>query len=107
MRRDGNGRIIAFERGDVVWGLDPFKRDSVEVGASEPDDDTPPRPWLIVSTAVVPFHPDQYLCLTLTTRTWHEDSIPLSPNDWIEGGAPEDSSILPWAIAAIKHEFRT
>lgn len=107
MKRDEEGDITAFERGDVVWGVDPFKQDSVD------DDDTgstesggvAPRPWLVVSTEAVPFHPDQYLCLTLTTRRWHENSIPLSADNWVEGGSPENSSIMPWSISAIQHKF--
>jgi len=93
MRRDADGEIVAFERGDVVWGVDPFKQDSHGTTES-PDGGVAPRPWLVISTEAVPFHPEQYLCLTLTTRTWHEDAIPLAADDWVAGGAPAESSIL-------------
>ncbi|TMT80433.1 type II toxin-antitoxin system PemK/MazF family toxin [Haloterrigena sp. H1] len=97
---------MEFERGDVVWGVDPFKQDSdLDSESSRDDGGVAPRPWLIISTDSVPFHPEQYLCLTLTTRTWHDESTPLSAESWVEGGAPERSSIMPWSISAIQHRF--
>lgn len=46
-----------FERGDVVYGVDPFETDASA------------RPWLILSNHEGrPFHGDQYIALTLTTR---------------------------------------
>lgn len=106
MKRDADGEIIVFERGDVVWGVDPFKQDlTTNHETSLGDGGVTPRPWLIISTDAVPFHPEQYICLTLTTRTWHDESIPLSAEDWVEGGSPEGSSIMPWSIAAIQQRF--
>lgn len=106
MKRDDGGDIVAFERGDVVWGIDPFKQDPFSDDQPQGDDDgVAPRPWLVISTEAVPFHPEQYLCVTLTTRTWHEDSIPLTETSWEEGGAPEETSIMPWSVSAIQHEF--
>lgn len=103
-----NGTIVAFERGDVVWGVDPFKRDTRP--SDTPDDvdpagDLPPRPWLVVSDESVPYHPEQYVCLTLTSRGYHADAVPLDDDDWTEGGAPSNSAILPWAIATVRHEY--
>jgi hypothetical protein len=77
------------------------------------DDDPPtdennrvaPRPWLIIGDESVPFYPDQYLCMTLTTRTWHEESIPISDASWEEGGAPKETYIMPWSVSAIQHKF--
>lgn len=77
------------DRGDVVIALDPFK------------DDASGRPFLIVSDAATPFHGEQYVALSLTTRTWYEDRIPLDADDWIEGGAPRSSSIVPWSVNSI------
>lgn len=106
MKRDADGEIIVFERGDVVWGVDPFKQDSAANHETSLDDGgVASRPWLVISTDAVPFHPEQYLCLTLTTRTWHDESIPLSAESRVEGGAPEGSSIMPWSISAIQHRF--
>lgn len=107
MKRDDEGAIVAFDRGDVVWGIDPFKQEQGDDDdqLTGETDGVAPRPWLVSSTDAVPFHPEQYLCLTLTTRTWHDDSIPVATADWKEGGAPKDTSIMPWSIAAIQHEF--
>lgn len=47
-----------FERGDVVYGDDPFKG----------DEDA--RPWLILSNHEErPFHGEQYIALTLTSKS--------------------------------------
>lgn len=107
MKRDEEGDIVAFERGDVIWDVDPFKQEPVsDTNQTEGETDgVAPRPWLVISTDSVPFHPDQYLCLTLTSRTWHDDSIPISTTDWETGGAPEDTSIMPRSISAIQHKF--
>lgn len=48
-----------FERGDVVYGDDPFK------GGEDA------RPWLVLSNHEGrPFHGDQYIALTLTSKSW-------------------------------------
>jgi hypothetical protein len=48
-----------FERGDVVFGADPFKR--AEAG----------RPWLVLSNHEGrAFHGEQYIAVTLTTKSW-------------------------------------
>jgi len=53
-----------FERGDVVYGDDPFK--------GEED----ARPWLILSNHEGhPFHGDQYIALTLTSKSWMDGLI--------------------------------
>lgn len=76
--------------GDVVYGADPFK------GAENA------RPWLILSNHVGrPFHGEQYIALSLTTRTWMEGLIEVEDEDWIYGGTPDDSRVIPWAIQSI------
>ena len=51
--------IPVFERGDVVYGADPFK----STGAG--------RPWLVLSNSEGhPFHGEQYIALTLTSKSW-------------------------------------
>lgn len=104
---DDGGRISRFERGDDVWGLDPFNRDFADSeggGATEGSDGLAPRPWLVLSTEAVPFHPEQYLCVSLTSRSWHKESIPIPTADWVVCGAPAATSVMPWSVAAIKHE---
>lgn len=50
-----------FDRGDVVYGDDPFKR----------DEDARPWLWLILSNHEGrPFHGEQYIALTLTSKSW-------------------------------------
>ncbi|ERG94073.1 MAG: hypothetical protein J07HQW2_00507 [Haloquadratum walsbyi J07HQW2] len=52
-----------FDRGDVVYGDDPFKG----------DEDA--RPWLILSNHEGrPFHGEQYIALTLTSKSWMDSS---------------------------------
>lgn len=79
-----------YEPGDVVYGADPF-----EGGHAA-------RPWLIQSNhADRPFHGEQYIALTLTTRTWMEGLLEIDGNDWVRGGAPEDSRIVPWGVQSL------
>lgn len=80
------------ERGDVVIGYDTFKVRSDG------------RPFLIVSDEETPFHGEQYIALALTTRTWYNDRIPLEESDWIVGGAPRSSSIMPWSVSSISSD---
>jgi mRNA interferase MazF len=81
-----------FDRGTLVYAADPFK-----------DTDTG-RPWVIISTSGMPFQGEQYIALTLSTKTWYKERIPIDTDDVIEGGLPEDSSILPWAVLSLGPE---
>lgn len=55
---DGETQPV-YERGDIVYGADPFKGDDAG------------RPWLVISNhADRPFHGEQYLVVTLTTKSW-------------------------------------
>jgi len=73
-----------FERGDVVYGADPFK--------SEGD----ARPWLIFSNHEGrPFHGEQYISVTLTTKSWMDGLIDISEESWLRGGTPDESRIVP------------
>jgi hypothetical protein len=79
-----------FEPGDVVYGADPFK------GA------TAARPWLVVSNHDGrPFHGEQSLAVTLTTKTWMDGLIEVEDEDWIHGGTPEPSRVVPWGVQSI------
>lgn len=46
---------MKYDRGDVVFGIDPF------------DNNKKARPWLIVSDDSHPFYGEQYVALTLTS----------------------------------------
>lgn len=80
---------MTFERGDVVYGADPFKGDGYS------------RPWLVISNGAHPFQGDQYIVLALTTRTWHDGFVSLADDDWIEGGTPRSSSVIPWSVETL------
>lgn len=71
------------ERGDVVVATDPFK-----------DDPAAGRPFLLIHRSGIPFHGVQYIGLSLTSRTWYDERIPLEDDHWSEGGAPESSAII-------------
>lgn len=82
-----------FARGDVVYGDDPFK--------GEED----ARPWLILSNHEDrPFHGEQYIALTLTTKSWVNGVIEIPETSWTHGGTPDESRIVPWGIQSISQE---
>lgn len=81
---------MTWPRGTVVVAADPFR-----------DEEGAGRPFLLINRRDVPFHGDQYIALSLTTRTWHDDRIPIEADHWDEGGAPTSSSIMPWSVNAI------
>lgn len=80
---------MTVDRGTIVYAADPFK------------DSDAGRPWLISNTSEMSFHGKQYIALTLSTKTWYDDRLPIGDGDLIEGKLPRDSSILPWAVASI------
>jgi len=81
-----------FERGDVVFGDDPFKGEEAA------------RPWLVLSNHEGrPFHGDQYITLTLTTKSWMDGLVDVPEESWLRGGTPEESRIVPWGVQSIDH----
>jgi hypothetical protein len=79
-----------YERGDVVFGVDPFKPDGTG------------RPWVIVSNHEGRlFHGEQYIALTLTTRTWLDGLVAVPESAWSRGGTPDDSRIVPWGVQSL------
>lgn len=83
---------MTYERGAVVEAGDPF------------NEGTSTRPFLLMNTDAHPFYGEQYVAVTLTTRTWYEETIPLDDEDFIEGGVPAASSIVPWGVVSPAHE---
>lgn len=82
-----------FERGDVVYGDDPFK--------GEED----ARPWLVLSNHKErPFHGEQYIAVTLTTKSWVDGLITIPEESWLRGGTPDESRIVPWGVQSIGDE---
>ena len=85
--------IPIFKRGDVVYGDDPFK--------SEED----ARPWLILSNHEGrPFHGEQYIVVTLTSKSWMDGLVAIPEEDWLRGGTPDKSRIVPWSVQSIDDE---
>ena len=85
-----------FERGDVVYGDDLFK--------GEED----ARPWLILSNHEGrPFHGDQYIALTLTSKSWMDGLIDIPEERWLRGGMPDESRIVPWGVQSIADDAET
>lgn len=80
-----------LERGHVVLAPDPFRAD---------EDAT--RPWVVANGPEHPFHGEQYVVLALTTRTWYDERVPLTDEDYVHGRAPAESSIVPHAPASIR-----
>jgi mRNA interferase MazF len=79
-----------FDRGDVVYGDDPFKG----------DEDA--RPWLILSNHEGrPFHGEQYIALTLTSKSWMDGLIDIPEESWLHGGTPDESRIVPWGANSV------
>ena len=82
-----------FERGDVIYGDDPFKGEEKS------------RPWMILSNHEGrPFHGEQYIALTLTSKSWMDGLIDIPEESWIRGGTPAKSRIVPWGIQSIDRE---
>ena len=79
-----------YEPGDVVYGDDPYKGNEAA------------RPWLIVSNHEgKPFHGEQYIALSLTTKTWLDGLIEINAESWTHGGTPAESRVIPWAVQSI------
>ncbi|MFC7227971.1 type II toxin-antitoxin system PemK/MazF family toxin [Salinirubellus salinus] len=82
-----------FERGDVVYGDDPFK--------GEED----ARTWLILSNHEGrPFYGEQYIAVTLTSKSWMDGLIAIPEESWLRGGTPDEGRIVPWGVQSIDHE---
>jgi len=85
-----------LERGHVVLAPDPFR----------PGDDAT-RPWVVVNNERQPFDKQQYVVLGLTTRTWYDERIPLDRGHYRHRRAPQDSAVVPHAVASLKPVLMT
>lgn len=83
--------MTTYERGDVVEAGDPFNEGSRS------------RPFLLINTPTHPFDGEQYIAVTLTTRMWYDETIQLTAEDFVEGGVPEQSFIVPWGVTSPSH----
>ena len=76
-----------LEHGDIVWGTDPLS----EKG----------RPLLVLGTPRLPSHGPQLICVLITTKTYHEESIGLRDADYDGEPLGERSHALPWSLATL------
>ncbi len=98
-----------YQRGDVVWSIDPFRlageaRSIIDAGDSTEIDEgeIKTRPCLILSDNSHPFHGTQYLVVALTT-TDRLISHPLEERYWARGGTPKQSYVSPWSMYSPLH----
>jgi len=42
-----------------------------------------------------PFHGEQYIALTLTSKSWMDGLIDIHEESWLRGGTPDESRIVP------------
>jgi mRNA-degrading endonuclease toxin of MazEF toxin-antitoxin module len=80
-------------RGDVVWSDDPFK-----------DDPDAGRPWLVLNTDAHPFGDEQYMAVALST-SGYDAALAIPDKEWIDGGTPRQSYVLPWAVHSPQTRF--
>ena len=81
---------MKYQRGDVVWTVDPYRSGSNS------------RPWVLISNNTLPYAESEYIALILTTKS-HPGSRRLTAGDWEYGQPPRTSYISPWTIGTIKH----
>lgn len=82
------------DRGTVVWAPDPFKTDSEN-----------PRPWLVVSGGELPYADQESIAVAFTTQTHHPESMAVPSEAWIRGEPNQQSQVLPWTVATLKHDL--
>lgn len=62
------------------------------------------RPWLILSNHEGrPFHGEQYIAVTLTSKSWLDGLIAIPEESWLRGGTPAESRVVPWGVQSIDH----
>jgi len=82
--------VTAFEeleRGDIVWASDPLSGKG--------------RPMLILGIPQFPNHGVQLITALISTKTYHEDSLPLRDEDYEGDPLGEQSHVLPWSLATL------
>lgn len=88
----GSAETPIYEPDDIVYGNDPFKGEEAA------------RPWLVLSNHEErPFHGEQYIALTVTTKSWLDGLLEIPDDAWIYGGTPKDSRIAPWGVQSLSH----
>ena len=76
-----------LERGDIVWASDPLS----EKG----------RPMLVLGAPRLPNHGPQLMTVLLSTKTYHEEALPLRDDDYEGDPLGERSHVLPWSLVTL------
>jgi mRNA-degrading endonuclease toxin of MazEF toxin-antitoxin module len=82
--------VTAFEeleRGDIVWATDPLSDKG--------------RPMLVLGAPRLPTHGVQLITVLITTKTYHEEAITHTDDDYAGDVLGERSHVLPWALATV------
>lgn len=79
--------FVELERGDIVWAADPLSSKG--------------RPMVVVGAPELPAHGVQLLTALITTKSYHEKSIPLRPDDYEDEPLNEQSYVLPWSVVTL------
>lgn len=80
---------MTVSRGTIVYASDPFREGDAG------------RPWVVVNEPHMPFHGEQYIALTLTTRSWLDGLVRIPEEAWTRGGTPERGRIVPWGVQSL------
>lgn len=78
--------------GDIVWSDDFYK------------DGDAGRPLLVVGNAEMADHGIQFVCVTLTSRTYHDRSIRIEDAEYEDAPLPLESHALPWVFQTLSRE---
>jgi hypothetical protein len=79
----------SYERGVVVKGPDVFGGHDY-------------RPFVCLSDESHPFSDEEALYTAVTT-TRRVQAIPLTTDDFVEGGLPRESYVNPWTLTSFRH----
>lgn len=82
------------DRGTVVWAPDPFKADTGN-----------PRPWLALSGDQLPYPDEESIAVAFSTQSHHPGSFVVPSDAWVRGEPGQESYVLPWTVATLKHDI--
>jgi len=84
--------VREIENGDIVWSDDFYK------------DGDAGRPLLVVGKAEMADHGTQFVCVALTSRTYHERSVNIGDDEYANAPLPLESHALPWVFQTVSRE---
>jgi len=84
--------VREIQNGDIVWSDDFYK------------DGDAGRPLLVVGNVEMADHGMQFVCVALTSRTYHDRSIETAERDYEDAPLPLESHALPWVFQTLSRE---